>query len=141
VENNPMEEEVIRSYLVEQIRLTWPALLGVQPGREILRDRFRGCLLWGAVGDPLGRPVESKSPEHIRARFGPEGVRDYRKWHGWSDGPTGTITGDTQLTMEIAASLLATGGRFDPTDFAERLVRWLPIGRGPRAVALYSLLC
>jgi ADP-ribosylglycohydrolase len=52
------------------------------------------------------------------------------KWRGWQGGPTGTITDDTQLTMEVARSLLATGGRLDPDDLSARLIAWLPGGRG-----------
>lgn len=95
-----------------------------------LRDRFRGSLLWGAVGDALGRPVETWNVHWVRERYGPEGLQHYEPWAGWKSGPIGTITDDTQLTMEVARSLLATGGRFDPNDFVPRLIAWLPIGRG-----------
>jgi ADP-ribosylglycohydrolase len=37
-------------------------------------DRYRGCLLGGAVGDALGAPVEFMSRQKILARFGPEGI-------------------------------------------------------------------
>ena len=38
------------------------------------RERFRGCLLGGAVGDALGAPVEFHTREQILARFGPDGI-------------------------------------------------------------------
>lgn len=106
----------------------------------ILRDRFRGCLLWGAVGDALGRPVEGWDPARIAERFGEGGLRDYIPWRGWREGPTGTITDDTQLTIEVARSLLATGGRFQPADFVSRLIRWLPIGRGKGKATVSAVL-
>ena len=37
---------------------------------EIL-GRVVGCLLAGAVGDALGAPVEFRSIDEIRQRFGP----------------------------------------------------------------------
>jgi len=91
------------------------------------RARFRGSLLAGAIGDALGRPVEGRSAGTVAAHFAP--VRDFRKWHGWRQGPIGTITDDTQLTMVVGDSLLANG-EVDPEDLARRMVEWLPIGRG-----------
>lgn len=108
----------------------WPTPLRSRPEAERLRDLYRGCLLWGAVGDALGRAVEGWTPEQIRARFGPDGLREFVPWSGYRGGPRGTITDDTQLTMEVARSLVAMGGRFDAEDFARRLAAWLPHGRG-----------
>ncbi|BCI90963.1 hypothetical protein NIIDMKKI_61690 [Mycobacterium kansasii] len=42
------------------------------------RERFRGCLLGGAVGDALGAPVEFHTREQILARFGPGASRRMR---------------------------------------------------------------
>jgi len=89
--------------------------------------RYRGTLLAGAIGDALGRPVEQWPAHDVAARFGR--VRDFQKWHGWTKGPIGTITDDTQLTMVVGESLLANGG-VAPEDLARRLVNWLPTGRG-----------
>jgi len=66
------------------------------------RDRFRGCLLGGAVGDALGAPVEFLSLEQIRERFGPGGIRDYAPAYG----RVGAITDDTQMTLFTAEGLL-----------------------------------
>jgi ADP-ribosylglycohydrolase len=107
----------------------WPEPLPV-PDPDRLRDLYRGCLLWGAVGDALGRPVETRSPSDVRARFGPLGPTEYVPWRGWRRGPVGTITDDTQLTIEVARCYVEGGGRFDPEDFGRRLLAWLPIGRG-----------
>lgn len=38
-------------------------------------DLARGCLLWGAVGDALGRPVETWDVRRVRERFGPDDPR------------------------------------------------------------------
>ena len=119
---------LMRRYLLST--LEWPSPLRSRPSAQALRDLYRGCLLWGAVGDALGRAVEGQSPAAIRDRYAPGGVQDYVPWRGWKGGPRGTITDDAQLTMEVARTLLAVPGRFDCGDFARRLVDWLPIGRG-----------
>jgi ADP-ribosyl-[dinitrogen reductase] hydrolase len=64
--------------------------------------RFSGCLLGGAAGDALGRPVEFLSIEEIRKLFGPKGIRDFAQ----TDGTIGTITDDTQMTLFTAEGLL-----------------------------------
>jgi hypothetical protein len=56
-----------------------------------LQERFRGCLLGGAVGDALGAPVEFLSRPMILNRFGPAGIRDYAPAYGLK----GAITDDT----------------------------------------------
>lgn len=95
-----------------------------------IEDGFRGSLLWGAVGDALGRPTETRSWDDIRRRWGPRGVTGYHRRHGWTDGPIGTWTDDTQLTIEVARTIIEGVGSFDPARFADRLVDWLPHGRG-----------
>src|SRR6516225_3717441 len=66
------------------------------------RERFRGCLLGGAVGDALGAPVEFHTREQILARFGPDGITDYAPAYGG----VGRITDDTQMTLFTAEGLL-----------------------------------
>jgi len=91
------------------------------------RDRFRGCLLGGAVGDALGRPAEGLARQAVTECFGR--LSDFRRWRGWVGGPVGTVTDDTQLTMLVAESLIGRS-RVDPEDLSGRLVAWLPVGRG-----------
>jgi ADP-ribosylglycohydrolase len=67
-----------------------------------MRDRIRGCLLGGAVGDALGAPIEGASLAEIRARFGPEGVRDFAPGRV----RPGAITDDTQMTLFTAEGLV-----------------------------------
>lgn len=110
--------------------VAWPGDVLVAVAAGTLIDRYRGCLLWGAVGDALGRAVETVPPSVVRARYGPDGPTRYQPWRGWTSGPVGTITDDTQLTMEVARRMIQAGRRFDPEDFARRLVAWLPVGRG-----------
>jgi ADP-ribosylglycohydrolase len=91
-------------------------------------DSARGAILGTAIGDALGRPAEGRHPAGLRGQE--EAFRDFQPWGGHYSGPKGTITDDTQLTMCVAQSLLATRGRIDPEDLARRFVDWLPNGRG-----------
>jgi len=111
-------------------RPPWPPEAALPPSAHHLRDAARGSLAWGAIGDALGRPTEGWSREAIVARWGPAGVTRLVPWRGWTQGPVGTWTDDTQLTIEVAESLIAHGGVIHPEDLASRLVRWRPRARG-----------
>ncbi len=67
-----------------------------------MRDRFKGCLLGGAVGDALGAPVEFMTLKNIRAQFGPQGIRDFAPVYG----RLGAITDDTQMTLFTAEGMI-----------------------------------
>lgn len=92
------------------------------------RDRFRGCLLGGAVGDALGAPVEFLSREAIQRRFGEGGIRDYVEEYG----RLGAITDDTQMTLFTAEGLIRAYVRGSlkgicsvPAVVANAYLRWL----------------
>jgi len=97
------------------------------PGVE-RRSKYRGALLGGTVGDALGRPAEGLPRHAVRRRHGE--LRNFVAWRGWREGPLGTFTDDTQMTLCVADSLIAGGGALDPVDLAARFVEWLPVGRG-----------
>ncbi|HET6566935.1 MAG TPA: ADP-ribosylglycohydrolase family protein [Rhodothermales bacterium] len=91
-------------------------------------DRFRGCLLGGAVGDALGAPVEVLSPEEIREKYGPDGITDMVEAYG----RVGAITDDTQMSLFTAEGMLRAGvrrkriGHYDPvTVLHNAYMRWL----------------
>jgi ADP-ribosyl-[dinitrogen reductase] hydrolase len=86
------------------------------PDEEALAERFAGCLLGGAVGDALGRTLESVSPRGVPRT---EWVINYRPWHGWKSGPKGTITDDTQFSMWLLQSLITNRG-VEPRDLIHR---------------------
>jgi ADP-ribosylglycohydrolase len=67
-----------------------------------MRDRYRGCLLGGAVGDALGAGIEFASLAEIRREHGPAGVTGYVPCYGRS----GAITDDTQMTLFTAEGLI-----------------------------------
>jgi ADP-ribosylglycohydrolase len=97
-----------------------------EPG-PALRDRYRACLLGGAIGDALGRPVEGRRRHRILDEY-PDGLRDFVTWRGWSGGPIGTITDDTQLTIVIAEWLCRDLPR--GSELAKAILAWGEIGRG-----------
>ena len=87
------------------------------------RDRYRGCLLGGAVGDALGAGIEFASLAEIRQEHGPAGVTRYVPCYGRS----GAITDDTQMTLFTADGLLRArrqGGDV-PTALWQAYRRWL----------------
>jgi ADP-ribosylglycohydrolase len=81
-----------------------------------LNDKIRGAILCGAIGDAMGRQVESLTP----GSYPP--VIWYKPWRGWKSGPIGTITDDTQMTWWLSESLLFNG-RLDPDDLAQRFTK------------------
>ncbi|MBM3684198.1 MAG: ADP-ribosylglycohydrolase family protein [Actinobacteria bacterium] len=102
-----------------------------------LRERIRGCLLAGAIGDALGAPVEFASLAEIVDRFGPAGLTGYAPAYG-RDG--GAITDDTQMTLFTAEGLLrarAAGVDAETDAFVQRAYwRWLATqGHEPPAAA------
>ena len=91
------------------------------------RDRYRGCLLGGAVGDALGAGVEFMSLDEIRGRYGPAGVTGYVPCYGRS----GAITDDTQMTLFTAEGLLRARqhGEDVPGALWQAYQRWLATQR------------
>ena len=67
------------------------------------RDRFRGCLCGGSVGDALGYPVEFLEDSEIFLRYGEHGITEYAL------NPDGVaeVSDDTQMTLFTANALLA----------------------------------
>jgi ADP-ribosyl-[dinitrogen reductase] hydrolase len=91
-----------------------------------LRDRYRGCLLGGGVGDALGAGIEFASLAEIRAEHGPVGVTGYVTAYS----RTGAITDDTQMTLFTAEGLLRDrqlppGRRNAPAAMWRAYQRWL----------------
>jgi ADP-ribosyl-[dinitrogen reductase] hydrolase len=82
---------------------------------EILKGRFRGCLLGLACGDAVGTAVEFLP----RGAFAP--VSDMIGG-GPFKLPAGAWTDDTSMALCLATSLVERG--FDPRDQMERYVRW-----------------
>ncbi|QVQ52767.1 ADP-ribosylglycohydrolase family protein [Spiractinospora alimapuensis] len=109
------------------------------------RDRVRGCVLGGAVGDALGAPVEFSSLPGIRAEHGRAGVREFVVEYVDGRPHRGRVTDDTQMTLFTMEGLIradiARGahGPFDAVDaLHDSYQSWLatqnratPAGEGP----------
>ena len=75
-------------------------------------DRFKGCLVGGAIGDALGYAVEFDHVQEIFSRYGPAGITRYDLKNGQA-----RISDDTQMTLFTAAGLLygqAKGSLHEP---------------------------
>jgi ADP-ribosylglycohydrolase len=96
--------------------------MGATGGRVPTRDQFTGALLGLAIGDALGRPVEGRRQDEIRAL--PAGslltFRAYHERRFPRAFPPGSWSDDTQQALLLADSLVACRG-FDGRDYAERL--------------------
>jgi ADP-ribosylglycohydrolase len=79
-------------------------------------DRFKGCMLGAAIGDALGMPNESTSPNLQKMRYG---YRRAYKVHPNAGLQPGQFTDDTQLLI-LAGTLLADG-RFNEERYAAAL--------------------
>jgi ADP-ribosylglycohydrolase len=90
-----------------------------------LRDRIRGCLLGGAVGDALGAGIEFSSWEKIRRDHGPDGVTGFVPAYG----RIGAITDDTQMTIFTVEGILRGYARSDYGVFSFPLALWFAYQR------------
>lgn len=64
-------------------------------------DKYRGCLIGGAVGDALGYAVEFMEDSHIFHKYGERGITEYSLVNG-----VAPISDDTQMTLFTANGLL-----------------------------------
>ena len=64
-------------------------------------EDYYNCILGGALGDALGRPVERLRTPEIIERYGKSGIRDLQTM-----GLKARITDDTQMTMFTAEGLI-----------------------------------
>ncbi|WP_226346867.1 ADP-ribosylglycohydrolase family protein [Agilicoccus flavus] len=99
------------------------------------RDRIRGCLLAGAVGDALGGGIEFDSWSRIRATFGEAGLQSYTPAYG----RVGAITDDTQMTLFTAEGLIRARNRMEAEgtcsprhEVHQAYLRWLATQNGHR---------
>ncbi|MDE7349539.1 MAG: ADP-ribosylglycohydrolase family protein [Muribaculaceae bacterium] len=74
-----------------------------------LKDKCRGSLIGGAIGDAFGYPVEFvNSFEEIRASYGENGVEEYDLSYLWLEEKfdKALVSDDTQMTLYTAEGLL-----------------------------------
>lgn len=74
-----------------------------------IEERFKGCLLGGAIGDALGYPVEFMSLNQIKNTYGQKGLRDLILS---IENHNAIISDDTQMTLFTADGLVWAYRRF-----------------------------
>lgn len=67
-----------------------------------IKNRIRGSLIGGAVGDALGYPVEFKTYQRIVSLYGPTGITRY----SLSSEGKALVSDDTQMTLYTACGLI-----------------------------------
>jgi len=87
------------------------------------KKNIKGMFLGAAIGDALGRPVESKSNQYIIENYGM--IIDYQKggFGNFKDSKLGKTTDDWQLTKSIMESIIDKKGHFDIDSIAEYHVK------------------
>ena len=75
------------------------------------KDRIRGSLIGGAIGDALGYPVEFiYDYRTIQKKYGEKGITRYDTRHWWKDereqDGKAWVSDDTQMTLFTACGLL-----------------------------------
>ena len=85
---------------------------------------FKGCILGGAIGDALGRPIELKKLKEIKATYGNKGINDLTL----NDKGIAEITDDTQMTLFTAEGILRAnckkGRCYIPAVVYNAYLRW-----------------
>ncbi len=90
--------------------------------RPVSADKAAGCLVASALGDALGFLVEGGEPGYCADyAAGTFGSMD-PPWLEKDDFAFGQYSDDTQLTRELALSLIACRG-FDPANYARRIAQ------------------
>ena len=75
-----------------------------------IQDKIRATFLGCAIGDSLGKPLETLSAAHISENFGRIDKYITNSSHKWfSEDQVGTTTDDWQLTKSIARALIDSG--------------------------------
>lgn len=91
-------------------------------------DRAMGALAGLALGDAMGMPTQSMSPESIVRAYGVRGVRgfvDAVPGQPIAPGmPAARVTDDTEQAMLLAGELVRGGGRIDIHRYARGLIDW-----------------
>lgn len=79
--------------------------------RPTIQDKIRGMFYGCYMGDALGMPVETWTPERIYETYGRVTKFLVPNGHKWFDGqPAGTPTDDWQLSKAVAEALILSNG-------------------------------
>ena len=86
------------------------------------KDKIRGCLVGGAIGDALGYAVEFQREPQIFSRYGKDGITEYEleKRSGKA-----LISDDTQMTLFTATGIMAQSENGVLYDIEQSYFDWL----------------
>ena len=88
-------------YNMQQCRLSFASSKYPIDNNISKQDRFKGCLIGGAIGDAFGAKIEWFSIDRIKNRYGDTGLRYIPKTQGIY-----RVTDDTQMTLFTCEGLL-----------------------------------
>ena len=102
------------------------------------KDRVRGSLIGGAIGDALGFPVEFiYSYEEIQKRYGENGITRLQTEQWWTKSNIGkaVISDDTQMTLFTALGILNAKekGMAPVPAICNAYIEWLYTQKGMRS--------
>lgn len=102
------------------------------------KDRVRGSLIGGAIGDALGYPVEFiYSFEDIQKQYGENGITrlDTKQWWRESEIGKAVISDDTQMTLFTALGVLNAkqSGMASVPSICHAYIEWLYTQKGFRS--------
>ena len=86
--------------------------------QDLLRDKFRGAILGGFLGDAFGAGFEGMSPDRATFHLGSLSKKFSRNY-----------TDDTDMTLALGESIAQTGG-VDPEDIAKQFSLHCDLTRG-----------
>lgn len=66
------------------------------------KDKIRGSLIGGAIGDALGYPIEFMSLAAIKNKYGKDGIKDFEL----NEKSKAIVSDDTQMTLFTANGLM-----------------------------------
>ncbi len=86
------------------------------------KEKIRGCLVGGAIGDALGYAVEFQRETRIFSRYGKDGIKEYEL-----DNRTGKalISDDTQMTLFTATGIMKQSENGVLYDIEQSYFDWL----------------
>ena len=89
---------------------------------EEIKEKIRGCLVGGAIGDALGYAVEFQRETQIFSRYGKYGIKEYEL-----DNKTGEalISDDTQMTLFTATGIMKQSENGVLYDIEQSYFDWL----------------
>lgn len=95
---------------------------------SLLQRRAYGALAGLAIGDAMGMPTQSMSPDRIRAEYGVKAIRTFVDASPNQpiapSMPAGSITDDTEQALLLANQLIAGHGELDIHRYAQSLLDW-----------------